>query len=430
MSMFADWTRRKTEFSEQYELVLYDRVWTCSETETVSDTLQTQTNIASESNSLIEPETPSSIISETLNVTQTQTSTQTGLNTLSASDSRTRSSSESTSQTISDTESKSNFISGTRSLSASESLSHSNSPTFAETASKTLTRLSGLLAAWNQSTGVYQDATTQGSRYSSSANVVTDALTGLQWELIPSPSTMTWAQAVDYCVASRTGTYDDWRLPNNAELESLVDYTINYVGATPGINAIFTGTPTSYFYSSTPLVGSPTQQPWWMSFGQTACYSGLLYSLQYSPSCAPAVASTGYARCVRSPYRPLPAVRYTTTSDTVTDTITGLIWQRVSTGGPMNQTAALAYCSALSLPSFGSGWRLPKVKELATLIDYSVPYGKLMMDGTVFAGEPANSFWSSTPVAGFPSSAWYASFNGGDLLHSFVANTLYVRCLR
>ena len=181
MSMFADWTRRKTEFSEQYELVLYDRVWTCSETETVSDTLQTQTNIASESNSLIEPETPSSIISETLNVTQTQTSTQTGLNTLSASDSRTRSSSESTSQTISDTESKSNFISGTRSLSASESLSHSNSPTFAETASKTLTRLSGLLAAWNQSTGVYQDATTQGSRYSSSANVVTDALTGLQW---------------------------------------------------------------------------------------------------------------------------------------------------------------------------------------------------------------------------------------------------------
>ena len=52
VSMFADWTRRKTEFSEQYELVLYDRVWTCSETVTLSDTLQTQTNIASESNSL------------------------------------------------------------------------------------------------------------------------------------------------------------------------------------------------------------------------------------------------------------------------------------------------------------------------------------------------------------------------------------------
>jgi hypothetical protein len=69
---------------------------------------------------------------------------------------------------------------------------------------------------------------------------------------------MTWAQAVEYCVTETTAGFDDWRLPNNAELESLVDYTIPYIGPTSGINAIFTRMPTNYFYSSTPMIGSAT----------------------------------------------------------------------------------------------------------------------------------------------------------------------------
>ncbi|MEI6806954.1 MAG: DUF1566 domain-containing protein, partial [Myxococcaceae bacterium] len=289
---------------------------------------------------------------------------------------------------------------------------------------------SGLLAAWNQTGGTYFDATNQTNRYSLSNGIITDVLTGIQWQQNPSPTVMNFTDAAGYCANQTTGGLNGWRLPNNAELTSLVDYTVNYVGVNPGINSVFNGTPTNYFYSSTPLVGSLTQEPWWMSFGQTACYSGQLCSIQYAPSCTPAIVNQGYVRCVRSCY-PVPASRYTTTPDTAVDTITGLIWQRVCTGGTMNQTAAIAHCGALSLPSFSSGWRLPKVKELATLVDYSVPYNNLMMDAMVFAGEPANAFWSSSSVTGSPAYAWFVGFSYGYVsLNHVFASLHYVRCVR
>ncbi|MEI6806465.1 MAG: DUF1566 domain-containing protein, partial [Myxococcaceae bacterium] len=303
-------------------------------------------------------------------------------------------------------------LSDTDSVSLSENPSISKSLTSSKTRTETQSRLSGLLAAWNASTGVYEDATNQIGRYRNSSGVVTDTFTGLQWEQTSSNSTMNCDQAVQYCIAATTGGFHDWRLPNNAELESLVDYTMNYHGPIPGINGIFTGTPTSYFYSSTPLVGSPTRQPWWISFGQTACYSGLLDSLEYTPGCAPSV---GYVRCVRLPYHALPAERYRKTTDTVTDTITGLIWQRVSTGGGMTQTNAVTQCNSLSFPNFNSVWRLPTVKELATLVDYSVPYNGLMMDATAFSGEGAFWHWASTPVVGLIASVWVVVFYEGSV---------------
>jgi len=54
---------------------------------------------------------------------------------------------------------------------------------------------------------------------------VSDLATGLMWQQSDSIDGTDWSEALDYCEALDTGGYDDWRLPNAKELQSIVDYT-------------------------------------------------------------------------------------------------------------------------------------------------------------------------------------------------------------
>lgn len=76
--------------------------------------------------------------------------------------------------------------------------------------------------------GAYQKgATSPGPRFTIDAtgSNVTDRLTGLMWTRNAYiVGGMVWPSALDYCNNLTWGGYDDWRLPNLRELESLVDY--------------------------------------------------------------------------------------------------------------------------------------------------------------------------------------------------------------
>jgi len=48
--------------------------------------------------------------------------------------------------------------------------------------------------------------------------------TGLMWQKATAPGTYTWGQALSYCEGLVLSGYDDWRLPDFNELQSLVDY--------------------------------------------------------------------------------------------------------------------------------------------------------------------------------------------------------------
>ena len=66
-----------------------------------------------------------------------------------------------------------------------------------------------------------------GPRFDAHGNgTVTDNLTGLMWtedaQEIPGP--MTWNGAIDECNSLNYADYDDWRLPNVKELQSLIDF--------------------------------------------------------------------------------------------------------------------------------------------------------------------------------------------------------------
>lgn len=54
---------------------------------------------------------------------------------------------------------------------------------------------------------------------------ITDNATGLMWEQSDNGVTMEWKEALAYAENSTAGGYDDWRLPNIKELQTIVDYS-------------------------------------------------------------------------------------------------------------------------------------------------------------------------------------------------------------
>ncbi len=77
-----------------------------------------------------------------------------------------------------------------------------------------------------------------------SDGTVTDAATGLMWQQSDSGSGMVWEDALAYAEALELGGYDDWRLPNAKELQSILDYTRSpATHGTAAINTVFDCTP-------------------------------------------------------------------------------------------------------------------------------------------------------------------------------------------
>lgn len=64
-------------------------------------------------------------------------------------------------------------------------------------------------------------------------DTVTDQATGLTWQAIGTEVGMDWEAALIYAESLELGGYDDWRLPNIKELQSIVDYS----GVFPAINS-------------------------------------------------------------------------------------------------------------------------------------------------------------------------------------------------
>lgn len=54
---------------------------------------------------------------------------------------------------------------------------------------------------------------------------ISDLATGLTWMQSDSGTGMNWETALNYCESLDHGNYDDWRLPDIKEMQSIVDYT-------------------------------------------------------------------------------------------------------------------------------------------------------------------------------------------------------------
>ncbi len=95
---------------------------------------------------------------------------------------------------------------------------------------------------------------------------------------------------------------------------------------------------------------------------------------------------------------------------TVTDTKTGLMWQKAE-AGTKPWEAALAYCETLGLAGH-SDWRLPDRSELQSLFD-SI-YNNPSINKTAFFDAMSSAYWSSNTYADNTGYAWAVYFGDGD----------------
>jgi hypothetical protein len=258
-------------------------------------------------------------------------------------------------------------------------------------------------------------------------DTVTDGVTGLMWQQTESVTGYTRAQAATRCQKLRLGGHADWRVPSAIELSSIVDFdhANPSIDPTPfpdtALNSV-AGSPQGYHGTST-LVGADG----WMVdlFGDGAFYLRCVRG----PSAPPSDTSTG---------------RYDlSTVGVAVDLKTGLVWQRVPPSTRTKLVDAQTYCATGSgLP--GTGWRLPTVKELMTLVDFEKTPGTgvFLLDQTVFTiptnvGDQYGVFWTATAVTGkpqysqFTTGQWTVYFDNGNNYYVDAAKDYgLTRCVR
>ncbi len=123
---------------------------------------------------------------------------------------------------------------------------------------------------------------------------------------------------------------------------------------------------------------------------------------------------------------------YTDNSNgTITDTATGLTWQKDDLGFTASWIDALNYCHSNTPGLPGSGWRLPNLHELFSLTDYGK--ASTAINATYFPTTIDSPYWSSTTYlayAGNANRAWYINFDEGKVAYSVKNVSWFVRCVR
>lgn len=118
---------------------------------------------------------------------------------------------------------------------------------------------------------------------------------------------------------------------------------------------------------------------------------------------------------------------------TITDNLTGLIWvKNANAFSTQIWTNAVATCNNLTSGTAGltdgstaGQWRLPNVKELQSLIDYS-NFSQALPSGHPFFGVQSLNYWTSTTYMASTTFAWAVNLDTGVLNGFGKTNGAYV----
>lgn len=260
---------------------------------------------------------------------------------------------------------------------------------------------------------------------------VSDLVTGLMWQQTPDRNgdgkinvsdKLTYSEALSNASKCNTGGFKDWRVPTIKELYSLIEFSgkdvsgmdnSNISGLTPfidkkyfafgygdvsaGERLIDAQYVTSTKYVSTTMNGDQTVFGVNFADGRIKGYGLTLPDGSIKKF---------YVTYVRGTADYGKNNLYNNGNGTITDNATGLMWAQNDNGKGVNWPQALAYAKSSSLGGY-SDWRLPTVKELESIVDYSRSPSttnsasiNAVFNSTKITNEAGNAdwgcYWSST----------------------------------
>ena len=283
---------------------------------------------------------------------------------------------------------------------------------------------------------------------------VRDNVTGLTWQRSPDTDgdgsltrrdklTLSQAQALPAKLnAAKHGGFDDWRLPTIKEQYSLFDARgtdpsgnqgTDTSGLTPFIDTKFfkfaygntsTGERVidSQYASSTKYVGK-SARGFGKLFGVNFADGRIKgYDLQMPGG---GVEKTFFVQCVRGNPSYGTNDFHDNGDGSITDRATSLVWSKADSGQGLTWQDALAWVEKKNAEKFlgHDDWRLPSVKELQSLVDYTrspdtsqSPAIDPVFNCTAFTNEAHQAdypfYWSATTHGGFMGggAAMYVAF--------------------
>ena len=190
------------------------------------------------------------------------------------------------------------------------------------------------------------------------------------------------------------------------------DGTIKLTDAVTILGHLFLGNPTDLL-PLCPSIASPVP-----ATGQTQCYDADGGDISCGTTC------TGQD----SEYRigcP-PQGRFFDNDDgTVTDSCTGLTWQKDTGNDRFEWCAGLEYCESLELAGH-TDWRLPSITELLSIVEFGRTGPATDSAFVVLSG----FYWSSTSYELEPEYAWGLDFADGSHGSGLKHDEFYVRAVR
>jgi hypothetical protein len=101
---------------------------------------------------------------------------------------------------------------------------------------------------------------------------------------------------------------------------------------------------------------------------------------------------------------------------------------------PGNQCNTQAYVAAVNAATLcgNNDWRLPSVKELESLVNFSVPAtgAAPTIEATYFPNTAINWYWTATNNSAVPANVWVVYFYGGNSNAYLKSDFNYVRLVR
>ena len=137
-----------------------------------------------------------------------------------------------------------------------------------------------------------------------------------------------------------------------------------------------------------------------------------------------------------------PIARFTVNTDgTISDSVTGLMWQSCSYGQTYNNDSGLCENNALKITwqealrgavndrtGNYSDWQVPSIKELASILEHRCVTPSI--NESVFKGNKSENYWTNTSGIADKTFAWVYQFDKGlNSLHAKTSN-VYLRFVR